>query len=771
MTPEDRQFLKAAFQAVVDAPLYVNDTRYVALGEAARGEDPVERLAREIEFSAGESLQFVTGFRGTGKTTELKRLGLRLHDEGYDVAYVDMDATLRVGNNQFLTRDQFFDALLLGFNQPIRHNRLEYDWAGIRLADDPGFSTQETVLIVDSLEHVRTTSTKELAHAAIADLLVQYASELRIRGLHVVCTVPPDLKLDAKMAAAIRLAGIIQSVPAVRVRSERGFPSWPGIEALEALLGARFDTMRLLGSRDLVLKVITHSGGNPRDLLRLVGEIIRRARTLPVSAEVVENAIGFFQSEFMVSAGSSIVPLARIAETHELALAGPESIADVARWSDAHLVLEYRDGREWYDVHPLVRNTVLERARALAKAADSVPPPDPASSRPSHAIAAHAASVVLTPEMCLTIIVENYRALSHVRWTLPRGVSALVGPNGSGKTTLLDIPELLRHALQYDVTRAIDARGGPGNLRNARADRNAPVILGAALDDLVWRLDLSPKGAFTTPLHGERATVGEATVFDRTAPIPGLALRPDDARPLLARFAELPEGGGLQPLVNLLAGYRLYQTYDLANIRVNGSQVSSDEHLHPDGRNVFSVLRNWRDRMETRPRWEFVIESLKAAFPDTFDDLDFEMAGQTVSGRIVAPQPDLRISTYFAATGWLVALLHLTAVASTDPAGAVAIDEVENGLHPYAIRQIIEAMRSWAAQTGISIVLATHSPVVIDQFKDEPSHLFVMEPGRPEAPLQLDKLHDPEWLAHFSLGDLYAHDEFGAQNKDGEQRE
>ncbi len=116
------------------------------------------------------------------------------------------------------------------------------------------------------------------------------------------------------------------------------------------------------------------------------------------------------------------------------------------------------------------------------------------------------------------------------------------------------------------------------------------------------------------------------------------------------------------------------------------------------------------------------------------------MAGQTVSGRIVAPQPDVRISTYFAANGWLMALLHLTAVASTGTAGAVAIDEMENGLHPYAIRQLIEAMRRWADQTGISIVLATHSPVVLDQFKAEPDHLFVMEPGREEAPIRLDEL-------------------------------
>ena len=160
-----------------------------------------------------------------------------------------------------------------------------------------------------------------------------------------------------------------------------------------------------------------------------------------------------------------------------------------------------------------------------------------------------------------------------------------------------------------------------------------------------------------------------------------------------------------------------------------------------------------------------MLAGLKEAFPDTFDDLDFESAGQTISGRIAAPGTDVPLSTYFAANGWLVALLHLAAVASTEPAGVVAIDEMENGLHPYAIRALMAAMRDWAAQTGISVVLATHSPVVLDQFKEEPDRVFVMEPGREVQPQPLDQIHDPEWLAHFSLGDLYAHDEFGAQHK------
>jgi hypothetical protein len=52
--------------------------------------------------------------------------------------------------------------------------------------------------------------------------------------------------------------------------------------------------------------------------------------------------------------------------------------------------------------------------------------------------------------------------------------------------------------------------------------------------------------------------------------------------------------------------------------------------------------------------------------------------------------------------------------------------------------------------------------VLLDAFRACPEQLYVMEPGREVLPIALSKLHEPSWLGHFALGDLYAHDEFGA---------
>ena len=89
LTPEDNQFLKGLFQYLHEKPLEPGDPRYVPLYESQPDGDPVGRLAREIHYSESDSRQFFSGFRGSGKSTQLLRLKKKLDEEGYRVYYAD----------------------------------------------------------------------------------------------------------------------------------------------------------------------------------------------------------------------------------------------------------------------------------------------------------------------------------------------------------------------------------------------------------------------------------------------------------------------------------------------------------------------------------------------------------------------------------------------------------------------------------------------------------------------------------------------------------
>ena len=222
----------------------------------------------------------------------------------------------------------------------------------------------------------------------------------------------------------------------------------------------------------------------------------------------------------------------------------------------------------------------------------------------------------------------------------------------------------------------------------------------------------------------------------------------------------------LKSLIEQVQKIRIYQSYDLVRLRSPASAASGDVQLNPDGQNLYTVLRNWSSaprRFDGRFAW--VLSHLKAVFPDTIEFLEFDDFGGFLQARFYPANTSSHqrsLPMHRASDGMLVGLLQLTAVAGARPGSLLAIDEMENQLHPHAIRGILAAMRERAETHNLTIILTTHSPVLMDAFKDHEDQLFVIQPGEERIPIPLDELKDPDWLANFALGSLYDRMVFGA---------
>ncbi len=70
---DDRVFLKTLYSRMKDEPLQPGSDYYEPVHEEMRLEDPVKKIATLIEFDGVESIRLFSGFRGSGKTTELYR--------------------------------------------------------------------------------------------------------------------------------------------------------------------------------------------------------------------------------------------------------------------------------------------------------------------------------------------------------------------------------------------------------------------------------------------------------------------------------------------------------------------------------------------------------------------------------------------------------------------------------------------------------------------------------------------------------------------------
>ena len=431
MTPDDRIFLRDFFRQVSDHPLDPEDPRYIPLYDDTElaGDDPVELMARAIEWTPGQSVQLLSGYRGTGKSSELRRLEKRLHDDGYLVIrrdiedYLNLSVPVDISDFLMAISGAFSDAIedlglpgetprfwdtLANLLKRIKFNGISTTLdTGVvsttikaNLKSDPSFkgrlqehmaghlgalvkdvreffercvsalreldgNDREVVFLVDSIEHFRGTLVNAgEVQSSVETLFVSHAECLHLPHLHVVYTVPPYLKVRYGNVGALYQPGGLHVLPALKLRSEEGVVFRQGYDAMEQVVAARGDWKRLLGERQALDRLVRYSGGHLRDLLRLLAEVLRRARELPVSESTVDAAINQLRSEFLPIADDDARWLANIARSHQTALATKEELPDLARFFDTHLALCYRNGDEWYDVHPLIADHVASQAES-----------------------------------------------------------------------------------------------------------------------------------------------------------------------------------------------------------------------------------------------------------------------------------------------------------------------------------------------------------------------------------------------------------------------
>jgi predicted ATPase len=369
-----------------------------------------------------------------------------------------------------------------------------------------------------------------------------------------------------------------------------------------------------------------------------------------------------------------------------------------------------------------------------------------------------------------TLHIRNLRVLRQVNWT-PTPLSVVIGANGTGKTTLLLVLKLLRVAYQRNLSEAvIQVLGGSSNLKTWRVSEEEPVEIGLDIDTVSWRIQLVPREGSVDYLTNERLTEQEREIFSRDGLgafyYGGYRIEPDSKlglRVLMDRGADEP---ALRKVASLLQRIAVYHDPDLWGLRWQGSNTSEDRILHTRGINALALLRRWYQERVNYHRYQFVVEGLAAAFPNTVAGLDFVEAGNTLAARIYQPGQEFPSPLATEANGVLQLLVLFCEVASAE--SVVAIDEPENSLHPYALRAFLRRTSRWIRQHNLTVLLATHSTVILDELSATPELVYVMKaPGGP-MPTRLDELCNREWLENFKLGDLYEQGEIGSNEDEAE---
>jgi predicted ATPase len=328
--------------------------------------------------------------------------------------------------------------------------------------------------------------------------------------------------------------------------------------------------------------------------------------------------------------------------------------------------------------------------------------------------------------MIESITFENFRVLRST--TLPLGpFTLIIGPNNSGKSTALQALEEFAKptGLQFADVASVGLTASPPT-HVALEIHWAPPR-----SELLTVLEWVP--ARKVVRKHERADSARGDGIDR------------DAQELLDRT---------------LRSCRVYALDAPAIARY--VQIQPSLELQSDGSGLAGVIEGLRER---DPERFDALNSEVARWLGEFDRILFEVPHPGHKGVLLRTREGhYQIRARDLSQGTLLALALLTLAYLPDPPPIIALEEPDRGIHPCLLREVRDAIYrlSYPDAFGerrkpVQVIATTHSPYMLDLFREHPEEVVVASKVGNEAKFQrlVDHPQIDEILAHAPLGEVW----------------
>jgi predicted ATPase len=352
------------------------------------------------------------------------------------------------------------------------------------------------------------------------------------------------------------------------------------------------------------------------------------------------------------------------------------------------------------------------------------------------------------------IVVDGYKSIQHCDLTLG-SLNVLIGPNGAGKSNFISLFSLLgsmvNEGLKNTVARAGGAstllRNGPGeteaiSITTVFGQNTYEALLGYTNDD---------------GLYYER----ETCYFHNQEkyPDPTVSRLESGGRESELRFSTSPLAFYCR---EAMLSWKVYHFHDTApNARVKQKHAVEDNRfLRPDAANLAAFLHRL---VSSHPKhYRRIVDQVRSVAP-FFDD--FVLAPDAANEeRIQLEWKHKTSDAYFNAQslsdGTLRFICLVTVLLQPEPPSVIVIDEPELGLHPFAITQLADLLRSVSLEH--QLIVSTQSVSLLNQLDLE--HVVITEQTDDGTTFSRP---DPQalraWLDDYALGELWEKNVLGGR--------
>ncbi|SNT50823.1 Predicted ATPase [Streptosporangium subroseum] len=362
------------------------------------------------------------------------------------------------------------------------------------------------------------------------------------------------------------------------------------------------------------------------------------------------------------------------------------------------------------------------------------------------------------PRKIQNLRVKGYTSIQDAEVRLG-DITLLVGANGAGKSNFIAALELLGRIADEELGLEVGLRGGAQAVLQAGAKGGSSitleieafndelmnsyeaVLVPAANDTLIFEHE---RITFKGPGHDEPWTRALGSGHRESL----LSSAPKDSKKISAH------------VIDILQGCRVFHFQDTsrnAPVKQLGYAAGQDA-LRPDAGNLAAFLLHLR---EDYPGNYNQIRTTVQGMAPFFRDF---VLAEDSQGRIQLRWSQQGVDAIFPAEafsdGTLRYICLTTLLLQPHPPALLALDEPELGLHPFAIVQLAEMLRSAAVNS--QIVVATQSVTLLNQFALDDLVIVERDHGG-------TVLHRPEperlqaWLEEYSLGELWEKNVLGGR--------
>lgn len=348
--------------------------------------------------------------------------------------------------------------------------------------------------------------------------------------------------------------------------------------------------------------------------------------------------------------------------------------------------------------------------------------------------------------MIRSITLQNFKSFG-ARQTVPlEPITVLVGPNNSGKSSFMSVGRFVSNLVVGQGHDALTMEGGSHFLFHRPPIKEGPHT--------VLHLEWTAESASRYVLHLSKSVQGYTQTNFEELEVPSAFFsiqRVNSSHLRLKNGSPVSYANQLAPCLSYVTALSdvdfnaIWQP--LAHSRMvklslralrEDSEVVPDPQLTPEGAGLAAVLGLWR-----------------GSYPEKVEELEsfLQKCLPEVRNALVRPSPTpghqrLWLRQHdgeeFDAEHLSDGVLCFTALTmhaiEAGPGQIIFIEEPEHSIHPRRLRELVDLLKELTLAKKCQFVIATHSPVLLNAFRDEPEAIVLFR--RSDTGTRVSRLQD-----------------------------